>query len=326
MSGNAEQTDYLRWEGSMKRSAWKYVAGGAVFLVAAVGVALFLPLKTVSVEVIETYYVTETRQEPYVAIEEYEIKTPHSAAIFEIDKEYLGEYFLLLFHRDTAKSVQWCRVMLKGNSLVETITLKATGQNHRIRVIGELTGRGETIWWEGGLYGSNPQTPIPWEPLVARLRVGRSPAAIEHGFRQVDISPEGLKPHKKVLYKLWAESQIPEIVYMSEVEAAGYRDPDTSTYYPKLGSINGTGIEFYFDEMFERDSWALIEIGKFGVSSPLTMSVDYVWDDVEIGTREVTKYREVPVEVEKQKTVTKYEKASIWELLLGADAGNEYAD
>ena len=33
--------------------------------------------------------------------------------------------------------------------------------------------------------------------------------------------------------------------------------------------------------------------------------------------KERIEYREVPAEVEKQRTVTKYEKASIWELILG---------
>lgn len=40
-------------------------------------------------------------------------------------------------------------------------------------------------------------------------------------------------------------------------------------------------------------------------------------------TREVTKYRQVPVEVEKQRTVTEYKKVSMWELILGTGTGNE---
>lgn len=43
------------------------------------------------------------------------------------------------------------------------------------------------------------------------------------------------------------------------------------------------------------------------------------WTELEEVTRykERTEYREVPVEVEKQRTVTTYQKVSIWELILG---------
>ena len=43
------------------------------------------------------------------------------------------------------------------------------------------------------------------------------------------------------------------------------------------------------------------------------------WTELEEVTRykEVIEYREVPVEVEKQKTTTEYEKVSIWELIFG---------
>jgi hypothetical protein len=38
----------------------------------------------------------------------------------------------------------------------------------------------------------------------------------------------------------------------------------------------------------------------------------------QIKTREVTKYREVPVEVEKKRTTTSYKKGSVWQALFGA--------
>lgn len=43
------------------------------------------------------------------------------------------------------------------------------------------------------------------------------------------------------------------------------------------------------------------------------------WTELEEVTKytKVTKYREVPVQVEKQRTVTKYRKASLWKLLFG---------
>ena len=53
----------------MGNNAWKYIAGG-ILLIAGIIVS-FLPLKTSPVEVTETYYETEIRQEPYVANEPY---------------------------------------------------------------------------------------------------------------------------------------------------------------------------------------------------------------------------------------------------------------
>jgi len=47
------------------------------------------------------------------------------------------------------------------------------------------------------------------------------------------------------------------------------------------------------------------------------------WDEPSSGTvsqaattTEVTKYRQVPVQVQKQRTVVKYEKVSVWQLLF----------
>ena len=39
----------------------------------------------------------------------------------------------------------------------------------------------------------------------------------------------------------------------------------------------------------------------------------------QVKTREVTKYRQVPVKVEKERTVTQYRKGSVWEALFGSE-------
>ena len=56
----------------MKSNGWKYVALGVVFIV--VLLVLLLPLKTVSTEISETYYVTEMRQETSTVNEPYVIE------------------------------------------------------------------------------------------------------------------------------------------------------------------------------------------------------------------------------------------------------------
>ena len=105
---------------------------------------------------------------------------------------------------------------------------------------------------------------------------------------------------------------------MADLLEAGYYGSHSQVVKEEgLGSL-AHPIEFSFDEMFQTDGWALICITSlpFTIHCSLTMSIDYMWDDVEIGTREVTKYREVPVQVEKQRTVTNYEKISVWEWLF----------
>jgi hypothetical protein len=60
-----------------------------------------------------------------------------------------------------------------------------------------------------------------------------------------------------------------------------------------------------------------VRIGKY---ARLTLVLN--WDEVvtkasELSEyKEVTKYRKVPVEVEKKRTVTKYEKVSVWGFLF----------
>ncbi len=41
-----------------------------------------------------------------------------------------------------------------------------------------------------------------------------------------------------------------------------------------------------------------------------------VYKEWDTETKEVTRYRQVPIQVEKQRTVTKYEKASLWKLIF----------
>ena len=59
------------------------------------------------------------------------------------------------------------------------------------------------------------------------------------------------------------------------------------------------------------------------------LTVVLEWDETVTGTsqrtetREVTKYRQVPVEVEKQRTVMRYKKVSTWELIFDIGTGNE---
>ena len=110
-------------------------------------------------------------------------------------------------------------------------------------------------------------------------------------------------------------------------------DPDLSLVYTYLGSegtIQSDDLKFVpkrSGNYLLRFSSDYVRIGKYA-----RVTAVLEWDEAVAGTttrtetREVTKYREVPVEVEKQKTVTKYYRVSAWELIFGINTGNEYAD
>lgn len=54
----------------------------------------------------------------------------------------------------------------------------------------------------------------------------------------------------------------------------------------------------------------------FVIKQSVRFSVKQIWTDQKIEERVITKYREVPVQIQKQRTVTQYQKVSIWEMLL----------
>jgi len=107
-------------------------------------------------------------------------------------------------------------------------------------------------------------------------------------------------------------------------------DPDLSlvyTYRGPEGAIQSDDFEFVPKRSgmyLVRFSSDYVRIDKYA-----RLTVILEWDETVTGTsqrtetREVTKYREVPVEVEKQRTVTKYKKVSMWELIFGTGTGNE---
>ncbi len=75
-------------------------------------------------------------------------------------------------------------------------------------------------------------------------------------------------------------------------------------------------IEYYFDRMPQDCDAVMAYFEGISGSESASMSVKYEWDTIQTGTREVTKYREVPVQVEKQRTVTEYKKISLFEWLF----------
>lgn len=107
-------------------------------------------------------------------------------------------------------------------------------------------------------------------------------------------------------------------------------DPDLSLVYTYLGS-QGALQSGYFEFVPKRSGMYLVRFSSdyVRINKYARLTVVLKWDETVTGTskrtetREVTKYRQVPVEVEKQRTVMKYKKVSTWELIFGGGTGNE---
>jgi hypothetical protein len=86
----------------------------------------------------------------------------------------------------------------------------------------------------------------------------------------------------------------------------GATQADDFEFIPKL---SGTYVM-----RFSSDYVRLVKYGR--------LTIVFKWDEVSTKSterteyKEVTKYRQVPVEVTKERTVTKYEKTSVWKLLF----------
>ncbi len=107
-------------------------------------------------------------------------------------------------------------------------------------------------------------------------------------------------------------------------------DPDLSLVYTYLGSqgaIQSDDFSFVpkrsgvYMVRFASDYVRIAKYARLTVVLECGETVTATSERTE--TREVTKYRQVPVEVEKQRTVTEYKKVSMWELILGTGTGNE---
>jgi hypothetical protein len=80
-----------------------------VTLLAIFVLALAASCVTREIPVTESYQETEYQPETYTATEEYEVNTPHSRNIFQMQKEVQSESFLFLFNKDKTGNVRWAQ-------------------------------------------------------------------------------------------------------------------------------------------------------------------------------------------------------------------------
>ena len=266
-------------------------------LLSVVAITLVFIVSCVSKEVpvTEIYYETEYRQESYTVLEQ----TPHSTTLMQISEENLGEIYLFLFNMDNSGNIYWARVTYRGFSDIKTFKPEGSGQNHRVSIAGPKD--------------------CGCSQVEYTLLIGRSAEAIVAGFRPIESPLEKQlgTTQQKAHYRSWIEKEGPSIQYFQALQITGY----SSGPQEGFGMLGDSNVEFSFDKMFKKDGWALIEInpqyatkyGLCGLGCSLTTSISYVYDDI---GKESTKYREVPVQVQKQRTVTQTKKIPFWEAIF----------
>lgn len=254
---------------------------------------LILSCVTKETPATETYQETEYQQETYTATEEYEVKTPYSSNLFHMEKEVDSETLLFLFNKGKDGNIRWTQWTPFGSTAVNTFEPKTAGQNHRIAIT-----------------GTQYKAPLKEKrsEVTVELFIGRDPAAIAKDFNALNAAPKGMSEQ---IFRLVLMDH-PELLDGVAIQAAGYVGSTTARDDP----IGTAGIEYSFDEMFARDGWAMVAVDAVEARCIFTLSVDYVWDDVKIETRQVTKSREIPIQVQKERTVIKTQKVPFWEALF----------
>lgn len=219
----------------------------------------------------------------------------------QINEENLGEVYLFLFNMDNNGNIKWARVTCLGYSDIKTFKPESSGQNHRVSITGPKDcGCGK---------------------VGCDLMVGRTAEAIADEFRPPESSfVNKLETPKQAHFRSWIRDQDPLVQYIFALESTGY----LSVCEHELVMLGDSNAGFSFDKMFKKDGWALIEISprhemKGDVWSPcepncqLTISISYAYDNI---GGESTKYREVPVQIQKQRTVTQTKKVPFWEAIF----------
>jgi len=247
-----------------------------IYSLAALIILLILTISCVNKEVTETYYETENRQESYTTTEPYENLIPHKGDN-PLSKNAGRTAVDILLNRTSDNNVRWAIVTASTqNPLVRTFAIQQSGKNHRISV---------------SLSEGYPNF------VLATMLNRRSPEGVKLGFQAKPLTPE----QRAKISPFWTSAE--DITVASQF---GFSGPGGDMTFP---TSTGPGY-FSFDDLFNTSGWALISI--FYASS--AYSVDYVWDEVRVETKEVTKYRDIPAQVEKQRTVI--QKVPFWEVIF----------
>ena len=250
-------------------------------------ISLVLSVSCVNKEVpvTETYYETEYRQEPYTTTESYENKISHKGD--NLLSQSNGGWTYILLNRASNRSINWAVVTaLSEYPAVRSLPIQPSGENQRISV--------SLIKMDSN------------KLLSCSMANNRSPEGIKLGFKPKALPPdysERISDCKRY-YPFMTHDDCVEAVTGGASSSFDFMEGGRAI-------LRAYSADFSFDELFNTSGWELIHI-----MSGSSYSVDYMWDEVQIETREVTKYNNVPVQVQKQRTVMQIKKVPFWEAIF----------
>jgi len=287
----------------MKKHKWYSI------LLAGLTLVLTTSCVTREYEVTETYYETEMRQEAYTVTEEYEIRTSHTTSLYK-DKMLIGYYRLTGFLFHLGEDEVTCSVIQPVYSpglraLTEAVLQKG------------MSPAGSVVWYW-------VKTPLFWNTLkLPDVTFTHDEVVCKYILEYLERNnlnkkkenlsyTDGHAGHMITVHVGDGQSSVVSMYRVLECS----RNVFKGEHICPVKSISGEDAEFSLAEMFEVGNYAIVAIGYPRHGTFHTVSIDRVWDDIKVETRQVTKYRDVPVQVEKQRTVTETKQVPFWEPVL----------
>lgn len=305
--------------------------------------------------VMETYYETEYRTEEYTSMEEH-LTTHSTDLFKVEGRSPLVEYFFLFrcdgktLHFSNPREQMQFQLAQFRVATWDEVDVAPTGQNHRIRVsvstksgsattysgadqpiaVGLMTGwigPGSTDEFAGALnvaraWGFTAHI-LTLTELLARTGVIFPPSVWE-GVRPTG----GLAATAKFNTMMTTAYSIPTGVWITltgyeaeiirKLSVAGYLPERLNPVKEHIVASPERQVEFTFGEMgmtsFTTQPLIYVVSLPYKASCDLTMQLDYVWDHVE--SVQVIKQRQVPYQVEKQRTVMQMKRVPFWEVIF----------
>jgi hypothetical protein len=248
----------------------------------AVAIVFAIPVIPVPVQRIENYTETTTKQEPYTLTESQPVSTPY---VVELDKN---------------------RKEFDDQNKIWTVCFKAMApeilpQNCTCFPSYDTVGHAEQNGIPYICFADNGKIHVSW--LVNRDDRGTTVADLScpphFGFTSYPVGDNVKYCTEK---RDW-EGEIEFVPNGLPPAVFGYQQEMAQALY-----------KFKQFAVFLRFGYDCAFVGRM---PPVNMTIDYVGYKTEIVDTEVTKYRDVPVQVKKQRTITDYQKISVWQRLFG---------
>ncbi|MBC8274052.1 MAG: hypothetical protein H8E40_03695 [Chloroflexi bacterium] len=229
-------------------------------------------------QVTQPYYETEMRQEAYTVTEEYETEVQHSNNIYQARMQLArADLSGLILHLEGDELIFWTCTSID---------------------LDNWCTRAYSSWCNPYRDKGDDAAQAAWN-AKENAPEGRQPLTGQNG--QITIQIENVGATGGIsLYSLSLGTPL-------------YK---AHSYLP-IAHTSSNQIQFSLDKAFTLGDYAMIVITCPEFGAFRLVSMDYIWDELEVTTREVTKYRDVPVQVEKQRTVTETRQVPFWEAIFG---------